>query len=115
MPAARHDIRIEQGATFLLSIVWRDSAGIPLNLSGYTARMQGRVTVESGSTVFSLTTGGGGVILGAQGQVTVSMDPTATGALAILKGVYDLELEDGAGVVTRLLEGVFRVSQQVTR
>ena len=40
--AAVYDITIEQGATFRLSLVWKDSSNVPVNLTGYTARMQVR-------------------------------------------------------------------------
>ena len=36
MDPARYDITIHQGATFQLSLQYKDSAGVPVNMSGYT-------------------------------------------------------------------------------
>jgi len=49
------NIDVKQGATFQLTITWNDSAGTPINLTGYTARAQARLTYDTSTTIFSLT------------------------------------------------------------
>jgi hypothetical protein len=115
MAAATHDIYIEQGATFRLSLVWKDSAQAPINLTGYTARMQIRQSIASSTTVLSLTTAQAITLGGALGTIEVVISAAQTSALTIRKGVYDLELEASNGVVTRLLQGSVEVSPEVTR
>jgi hypothetical protein len=110
-----HDITIYKGATFRLPVVWKDSAGDPYNLTGYTARMQIRRSVGAATAEVSLTSASGITITPATGSIVAVISATDTSALTIPSGVYDLELEDAAGVVTRLLEGSVTISPEVTR
>jgi hypothetical protein len=116
MVASTYDILIEQGATFMLSAIWRDAGGSPIDLTGYTARMQVRQKVTSANAELSLTSQAGDITLGDEaGTIVVLVSAGDTAALSIRRGVYDLELESTSGVVTRLLEGVVTVSPEVTR
>jgi hypothetical protein len=115
MAATTYDILIEQGATFSESMVYKDQ-GVAINLTGYTARMQVRSTLESASTVVELTTANGRIALGGTaGTITLTISATDTAALTSGRGVYDLELVSGSGIVTRLLQGVCTISRNVTR
>jgi hypothetical protein len=112
----RFDITINQGATYELTVTWKDSAGTAINLTGYSARMQVRETYSSTSTIVSLTNGSGITLGGAAGTIAIAISATTTAALtAPFSGVYDLELVSAGGVVTRLLQGAATVSPEVTR
>lgn len=88
----------------------------PVTLTGYTARMQIRATVESTTTLVSLTTENGGITLDNTAKtITLLMTATATAALDWTEAVYDLELVSSGGVVTRLLSGSISVQTEVTR
>lgn len=115
MAAGIYNFTIEQGATWTRDFIWTDSSGTAIDLTGYTARMQGRASVQSTATIFSLTSSpaAGIVITAAQGKVTVTLTATETANLPC-GGVYDLELVNGA-VVTRLVEGSFILSSEITR
>jgi hypothetical protein len=116
MAAGKYDFYIEQGATFNRTIVWKDSSEDPVNLTGYTARMQVRKTVNSDTTILSLTTENGKIALGgALGTITLTLAPADTETLESFCGVYDLELKSGSDFVTRLLEGQVTISREVTR
>jgi hypothetical protein len=116
MPAGNYDIYIEQGATLSLPIIWKDSDGNVINITGYTARMQVRQTRPSTTVLLSATTENGKLVIdGSNGKVTISLSATDTSAITWLTGVYDLELASPGGVVTRLIEGSVTVSQEVTR
>lgn len=115
MAATTYDLLIEQGATFSQLVTYKES-GVAVNLTGYTARMQVRSTLESASTVVELTTANGRIALGgAAGTITLTISATDTAALTAGRGVYDLELVSGSGIVTRLLQGVATISRNVTR
>jgi len=115
MAATTYDILIEQGATFSQVITYKDN-GVAVNLTGYTARMQVRSTLESATTVVELTTANGRIALGgAAGTITLTISATDTAGLTSGRGVYDLELVSGSGIVTRLLQGVATISRNVTR
>lgn len=115
MAAGIYDITIEQGATFTLSATWKDSTGAPVNLTGYSARMQVRPDYESEEVLVSITSTSGIVLGGALGTIVATVSATDTQKLNIQKGVYDLELQSTGGVVTRLLQGFATISREVTR
>lgn len=116
MVAANTDLTIEQGATFTHQFVWNDSNGVPIDITGYTARMQIRQTVGSVGFEVELTTENGGITLGgALGTVDLLISATATAALDFLAAVYDLELVSPTSIVTRLVKGSVVLDKEVTR
>lgn len=117
--AASLDIEIEQGATFQKNLVWKDSTGAPINLTGYTARMMVRYKVADAAPILTFTTENGGITLGgALGTINITGLASLTDAIPTTKvktAVYDLELVSSTGVVTRLIEGKAIIIPQVTR
>jgi hypothetical protein len=109
-------IEIYQGATFSKVLTWKDETNTAVNLTGYTARMQAREDIESTDPFITLTTENSGIALGGSaGTITLTMSASATAALTQARGVYDLELISGGGVVTRLIEGSVTIYRNVTR
>jgi hypothetical protein len=116
MPAGKHNIYIEQGATWSLPLRWQDADENPMDLTGFTARMHIRKKVTDPAFEIELTTEDGGITLGgADGSIGLFISATDTAAIDIKTGAYDLELISPGGVVTRLLEGAVTVSFEVTR
>ena len=116
MTAVTHNFIIEQGTTLSKVFVWKDSAGVPINLTGYTARIQSRPTARSATVYLDATTANGKIVIDAEnGKVTLGLTSNETSALDWISGVYDLELEDSSGTVTRLSQGSITISQEVTR
>jgi hypothetical protein len=113
--ADSYNIQIDQGATYTLALSYKDSAGVPINLTNYTAAMQLRKTVESATASLSLTSSSGIVITGATGLLNITITATQSRDLDPDIYVYDLEITSSAGVVTRLIEGSAVVSAEVTR
>lgn len=89
--------------------------GSALNLSGYSAAMQVREAADSTAYLLSLTNGSGITLGGTAGTITVAITATQSSAVNAGSYAYDLELTSGAGQVTRLLQGGFTVSGNVTR
>ena len=114
MAAAAYNFEIEQGATFSRTFTWKDDAGVAINITGYTARLQIRTAFESSSTILSLTSSSGITLGGSAGTIVVSVSATDTAALDPGSYVYDLELVNGA-TVTRLLAGYVEITPEVTR
>ena len=112
--AGSYNFTIEQGATFNLLMTWKID-NVPVNLTGYTARLQARVDVEDTETILSLTTGAGITLGGAAGTITLDQTATQTALLPTGEYVYDLELQSSGGIVTRLLQGELNISAEVTR
>jgi len=113
--AGTYNMTIDQGATLSQQWTYKDSNDALIDLTGYTARMQVRATVDAASTILDLTTENGGVTLGgAAGTVDLAITATASAAVAAGQYVYDFELVNGA-TVERLLMGKFTVRAEVTR
>lgn len=111
------DLNCWQGASWDYSLTWQ-TAGTPVNLTGYSARMQVRSSYDSGTAVVNLTSGTGITLGGTAGTIALEMNATTTAALdgtPNIQYVYDLELISGAGYVTRLVEGNFFINPEVTR
>ena len=121
--AGLYNITCQQGATFQRQITWTDPANNPYDLTGYTARMHVRPYKDSPIIIIGLgavTSPGGTITLGGPaGTINLEIPAANTAALTPTPNndvyVYDLELVSGGGVVTRVLEGNFKVSGEVTR
>ena len=108
------DITVIQGATFNPIFTYSIN-GLPVNLTGYTARMQIRPSVDSDTILATLTTENGGILITPlAGQIQLLMSATRTAALSFVVGVYDLEIITGVSV-DRLLQGQVILSKEVTR
>lgn len=115
MAAGVHNFKCEQGATFSRVLTLTDDNGDLVSLVGYAARMQVRERVKSDSYLIELTTENGRISLGgAAGTITLTLTAAETAALTN-DGVYDLELIAPDTTVTRILEGRFNLSPEVTR
>ena len=115
MTAGNYPFEIEQGATLSRPIVWKDANGTPIDVTGYTARLHVRKAVASATTLLELTSPTEIVVGTTDGKFTINMTDVETAALTFVSGRYDLEVISPGGVVTRLLEGKFKVSKEVTR
>lgn len=87
----------------------------PTNLTGYTARMQLRESVDSEDVLLELTSPTELVLDATAGMITVSMTEAETAALTFDTAVYDLELVSSGGISKRLAAGKVTVSKEVTR
>ena len=131
MPAGRYSFTIEQGATFQLSLQYKDSNGDPIDLTGYSGRMQIRPSAASNTVYLTLssslnsdgtglnfsgsgndqplTSGSIGVYIAACTSSALTFDGTA---------YYDLEIYSGSvpcPYTIRLIEGQVQLSKEVTR
>lgn len=114
MEAGLLNLNIEQGSTFTLIMLYEDEAGAPIDLTGMTARMQLRRQFASDAVLLSLTTENARITLTpSTGEIALFIDAPDT-ALLTGSGVYDLELVNGP-VVNRLLQGTFKICNEVTR
>lgn len=81
-----------------------------VNLTGWTARQEIRESIDADTVMNSLTTENGGITLGADGTITRHMTAAQSTALGAMQGVYNLELIDPNGIVTRFAQGAVCVS-----
>lgn len=116
MTAGIYNATIDQGATWTVTVLYKDSTGAAINLTGFTAAMQVRQQYNSDTAELTLTTSNGGIaITGSTGTVLVTMTAAQTGSLDEGYFVYDLELTSPDSLVTRLIQGQLTVAPEVTR
>lgn len=105
------EIQIEAGATFSTEITVSDSDGTSKNLASYTARSQLRKSYYSTTaTSFNLT-----ITDSANGVISMGLTSANTANLKAGRYVYDVEIENTQGTVTRIFEGIATVLPNVTR
>lgn len=113
--AGTYNIIADQGATFNRVVTYNDSNGVPVNLTGYTAKMQIRPTPGASELAVELSTVNGRITLGGSaGTVTLNV-AAADMEFSAGQYAYDLELTSGSGVVTRVLMGTFLLRGEVTK
>jgi hypothetical protein len=133
MAAGKYSFILEQGATINFEVQYKDSNNLPIDLSGYSGRMQFRNNYADtpNSTIYltlssSLNpdgtglnfSGSNGTTSPVSGSIGIYIASCTSSALTFNTAYYDLEIYSGSGdcpIVTRLLEGQVRLSQEVTR
>ena len=112
MAAGNYDIVIDQGSDFSIELVVAQN-GSPVNLSSHTASAQLRPTPTSSTLTATFTCT---VTNATEGKLTMSLGYALTRNIASGKYYYDLELfNSSANSITRLIQGVARVTAEVTR
>lgn len=108
------DLPIDLGANNEFTVEWLDADGLPVDLTGATARAHFRASRDAETPLLELTDAGGGIVL-ADGSVTLIITAAASAALAaIVRGAYDVEITIG-GEPYRPFGGRFLPTIGVTR
>ena len=112
MAAGKYDIVIDQGSDFAIEVqIQQNSANV--NLSTHSARAQLRPTPTSSTKTADFTCS---IVNASQGKIKMSLGNSVTANISNGKYYYDLELVNSSdSSVTRLIEGVARVTPEVTR
>jgi hypothetical protein len=105
------ELQIEAGATFTTEITVRESDGASKNLASYFARSQLRKSYYSTTAtdfVVNITDAANGII-------SMGLSAASTANIRAGRYVYDVEIDNGQGVVTRIFEGIVTVLPNATR
>lgn len=124
MLAGKYNFEIAQGSTIDYTMRYLSNS-VAVDISAYQCRLQAR-PYQGGTLVaeFATYAANGSISVtgsaadgadGANGNLRIFM--TAANSSLIPPGTYkyDLELENAANVVIRLLEGTFKVSEEISQ
>jgi hypothetical protein len=103
-----------QGSTFRRTLTYTLD-DLPIDLSGYSSRLQVRQAYYSTEALISLVSGSGITVGGSAGTIDIFISNTDTSNLPVGSHVYDLEIISPSLDVDRLIEGRFSVTPEVTR
>lgn len=123
--AANLDLNIDQGTYWDAHLVYQDTLGNLIDLTGFGARMMARTSMEATAVAFSLATAGDSVVPsptgtitlgGVAGTIVLELSAAATAAIAApFSYRYDLELVPPSGKIIRLIQGRIIVAPEVTK
>lgn len=105
------ELTIDQGATYNNTINVTDANGVGIDLTGYTTRSEMRKSYYS-TTSYPFTLS---FINAANGSISMIMSAANTAILSPGRYVYDVEIEDPTGNITRIFEGIVAVLPNVTK
>ena len=110
--ATKTNLFIDQGTTFITTVIAKYSNGDVIDLTGFTANSMIRKHYTSSNSVAFTST----VTTAAAGEVTLSLTANASANIVAGRYVYDCEItQTSSGNVSRISEGIVTVNPQVTR
>jgi hypothetical protein len=113
--AGQKNFEVDQNATFSFIVEYKDNNGLPIDLTGSTAKMQVRDLKGGSKLAFTLTSPSGGIVITPLlGKLTIKMTPTQTNKLFYPKSSYDIMVTDSNSNKIKLLEGYMTLSRSVT-
>lgn len=107
--AGRWDFTVEEGATFTRTITVSS-----FDLTGFTIRFTIKKRPDKAALLYVSTADNITIDDAASGTFTITVPSSTTDALAWTGDAFaTVELESGAGVVTRLLEGRVQLARRI--
>jgi hypothetical protein len=114
---ARQNLTVYQGADYRRALEFKDNSAVLMDLTGYEFRGQVKLSYQEQDPVFSF-----GFTLRDQvsdtGIVDMILTAVDSSAVSINKEtnyIYDIEMVDADGYVTRVLEGRLKLYPEVTK
>jgi hypothetical protein len=128
MAAGKYSFTIEQGSTLDFEIQYKDPNSLPVNLTGFSGKMQIRSNFADNNPVTYATlssslaadgtglnfSGSNGSTPPISGSIGIYISAASSSAFNFQTARYDLEISSG-NTVTRILEGQITLSKEVTR
>lgn len=125
MAASKYDFAIEQGTSFKLSLIYKNAVGVPVNLTGWCARLIWKTNTNTTQTFSSDNVDHGVykfIIDDPNGKITLMLPSSTTNGFNFNTAKYDLELRspenlyDGGGKYsTRLLFGTINIVKRFSQ
>ena len=116
MGASLYNFEIEQGSSFKMSLIYKDSNGDPIDITGWCARLTWKTSANSTQTFSSFN------IEGTLGKINLLFPAGTTNGFTFNNAKYDLELQSdelhynqGGKYVTRLLYGTVNIQKRFSK
>jgi len=103
------NIYMDQGASFVTTFNIVDANNIPVNLSIYTPKSMMRLSYAS-TTSYSFSAN-----CFVNGAIILTMNAATTANISSGRYVYDVDLTDSSGNVSRVVQGIVTLTPSVTR
>ena len=111
--AAYVELIMDQGATFNNIINLSDDINNEaVNVSGFTVRSQMRRSYYSANATANITCT---ITNATQGEITMNLNANTTANIKAGRYLFDLEIVDTLGSVSRVLEGIITVTPGITK
>lgn len=128
MAAGKYSFTIEQGSTLDFEIQYKDPNSLPVDLTGFSGKMQIRSNFADNNPTTYITlssslaadgtglnfSGSNGSTPPTSGSIGIYISAASSSAFSFQTARYDLEIASG-DTVTRILEGQITLSKEVTR
>jgi hypothetical protein len=122
MPASKYDFSIEQGTSFKLSLIYKDSNKIPIDITNWCARLIWTTDTDA-IQIFTTNNTDYSIykfdIIGAEGKLLLQISANTTNQFTFDKAKYDLELESpqemypgGGKEIVRLVFGTIKITHR---
>ena len=112
------DFTVDQGSDYNVPLLIQ-SNNVNVDLTGYSAKMQLRKTY-SGAVILTLSSTDGSITI-ANSIITLNFTNSITSAISFSGDVdsqdfvYDLEITNPSGKITRIRQGTLTLSREVTK
>lgn len=115
MSATTFNLEIEQGIPYEMVFVVKNPDNSLKDLTGFSARMQLRVSYSSEVSLEATTSNSKIIINTVNSTCKISLSESDTQSLTYSSYVYDLELVDSSNKPLRLVMGKVTISPEVTK
>lgn len=112
MAAPTYDFEINQGESFSLGLIFKDSTNTAISLATATIAAQIRPEADSQQILAVLTATKDALVTG---RVVLSLTPVQTASLTFEKAEYDVLVTFADGSKLRAVQGKVTLSKQITR
>lgn len=103
------NLLVDQGTTYSVNLEVKDADGNVVNLTGFSGAGQLRKQYNSNTaTTFTVN-------VYSNGTVTAGLSANQTAALTEGRYVYDIEIRNALGEVSRIVEGLITITPEVTK
>ena len=113
MIPAQQNLTVHRGTDWSVTLRWK-SGGVVVNLTGYTAVMEAKLTHRDADPVFRLTDEDGITLGGAAGTIIPALTAAQTAEITAHRLVYDLLLIAPSGAIGKRIEGEISVRPTVS-